>query len=80
MDRLTITQRRKIIKTYYKQGGSATATYGALRGDYSLHNRPTTQAIGKIVKKFEETGLVTNIERPVHHRFFSFRCKYGYCK
>ena len=27
------------------------------------------QAIGKIVKKFEETGVVTNIERPVHHRF-----------
>ena len=24
---------------------------------------------GKIVKKFKETGVVTNIERPVHHRF-----------
>ena len=34
-----------------------------------LRNRPTTQAIDKIVKKFEETGVVTNIERPVHHRF-----------
>ena len=56
MDRLTITQRIKIIKTYYKNGDSATATYRALRGDYGLHNRPTTQAIGKIVKKFEETG------------------------
>ena len=22
-----------------------------------------------IVKKFEESGVVTNIERPVHHRF-----------
>ena len=69
MDRLTITQRIKIIKTYYKNGDSATATYRALRGDYGLHNRPTTQAIGKIVKKFEETGAVTNIVRPVHHRF-----------
>ena len=27
------------------------------------------QVIGEIVKKFEETDLVTNIERPVHHRF-----------
>ena len=27
------------------------------------------QAIGKIVKKFEETGVVTNIERLVHNRF-----------
>ena len=34
-----------------------------------MHNRPTTQAIGKIVKKFKETGAFTNIERPVHHRF-----------
>ena len=38
MDRITITQRIKIIKIYYKNGNSATATYRALRGDYSLHN------------------------------------------
>ena len=36
---------------------------------YGLHNRPTQQAIGKIAKKFEETGVATNTERPVHHRF-----------
>ena len=36
---------------------------------YGLHNRPTKQAIGKIVKQFEETEVFTNIERPVHHRF-----------
>ena len=69
MDRLTITQRIKIIKTYYKNGDSAPATYCPLRGDYGLHNRPTTQAFGKIVKKFEETEAITNIVRPVHHRF-----------
>ena len=56
-----------MVKTYYKNVDSATATYRPLRGDYDLHNRPTTQAIGKIVKEFEETGVVTNIERPVHH-------------
>ena len=56
MDRLTITQRLKIIKTYYKNG------------DSGLH-RPTMQAIGTIVKKFEETAVVTNIERPVINRF-----------
>ena len=63
MDSLTITQHIKIIKTYYKNVDSATTvkTYRALRGDYDLHNRPTTQAIDKIVKKFEETGVVTNI-------------------
>ena len=52
MDRLTITQRIKMIKTYYKNSDSATATYRDLRGDYGLHNRSTMQAIEKIVKKF----------------------------
>ena len=69
---LTITQGIKIFKTYYKNGDYATATYRALRGDYGLHNHPTTQAIGKIAKKFEETGVVTRIERPVHHHFARF--------
>ena len=41
MDHLTITQRIKMIKTYYKNGNSATATYRALRSDYGLYNRPT---------------------------------------
>ena len=72
MARLTITQRIKIIKTYSKNSDSATAKYHALGEDYGLHNRSTTQAIGKILKKFEETRVVTNIERPVHHRFASF--------
>ena len=44
-----------MIKTYYKNDDSAT--------DYGLYNCPTTQAIGKIVKKVKETGVVTNIKR-----------------
>ena len=69
IDCLIISQRIKIIKTYYKKCDSATATYRALRGDYDVHNRLSTQAIGKIVTKFEETRVVTNIERLVYHRF-----------
>ena len=53
MDRLTFTKRIKFIKTYYKNDDFATSTYRALRADNCLHNRPTTQVIGKIVKKFE---------------------------
>ena len=49
-------------------GDSATATYRVLRGEYSLHNCPIMQAIDKIMKKFEETGVVTNIDGPAHHR------------
>ena len=69
MDSLATTQHIQIIKNYYKNGNFATTTYRASIGDYGLHNRPTMQAIGKIVKKFEETEVVPNIERPVHHRF-----------
>ena len=68
MDRLTITQRIKIIKTYYQSGDSSTSTYPALRGNYGLHNGPTTKVIGKIVNKFEEIGVFTNIEKPACHR------------
>ena len=50
---------QKNIKTYYKNCDSATATYRPLRGDYGIPNRPTTQAIDEIVKKFEETEVVT---------------------
>ena len=57
------------MKTYYKNGDSAIATYRALKWVYGLHNRPIMQAIGKFLKKFEETGVVVNIERPVYHRF-----------
>ena len=70
MDRLTITQRIEIIKIYYKNGDSATTTYRALRGDYDLHNRATRQAIGKIVKKFEDN---TNNNMSVLK--FSFYCQ-----
>ena len=65
MNLLTITKHIKIIKIYYKNGDAATSTYRTLKGDYG----PTTQAIGKIVKIFKETAVVTNIERPVHYRF-----------
>ena len=69
MDRLTSAQRINIIKTYYKKGDFAKATYRALGEDYGSHNCPTMQAIGKIVKKFEETGVVKNIEWPKHRCF-----------
>ena len=53
MDRLI---NHTTYKNYqYKNGDSATATYRVLRGDYGLHNRPTTRGIDKIVKKVEDT-------------------------
>ena len=58
MNRSIITQRKKIIKTYYNL---LPTTYHVLRGAYGLPNRPTTQAIGKIVKKIEKSEVVANI-------------------
>ena len=60
MGHLTITQRMKMIKTYYKNSDSATTTYRALKEDYGWINYSTTQAIGKILKKLEETGVDIN--------------------
>ena len=57
-----------MIKTDYKNDDSVTVWYFKRRLWFT-YNRPTMQAIGNIVKKFEETGVVTNIERSVHHRF-----------
>ena len=57
------------LTTHYKYDDSAPATYCALRGDYSSKNRRTTQATCEIGKKFEETGVVTNMERLVYYRF-----------
>ena len=58
-----------MTQTYYKNVDSATIKYRALRGDYGLRNRSNTRVIGKVVKEFKETKVVTNIESSVHHRF-----------
>lgn len=68
MEHLTIDQRVKIIKSYYKNSDSAVSTFRALRADYGRHNRPTKQTILNTVNKFEQTGSVTDIVRSVHHR------------
>ncbi|CAH2099714.1 unnamed protein product [Euphydryas editha] len=66
MDRLTTAECVEIVKTYYKNGESVVGTFRALRGVYGRHNRPSERAIGKIVRKFEETGSVT--DGPRHNR------------
>ena len=66
---LLISHTLLITKSYYKNSDSAIATYRVLISSYGSHNRPTMQAIGKIVKKSEETAVITNIEKCVHHRF-----------
>ena len=71
-----------MIKIYYKNDNSAAANYRVLWGDYALHNHPTTEAIAKIVKKFEEIDGVTNFERQLvpPKMFCIYICTYIHIK
>lgn len=68
MDRYTIEERVKVIKSHYKNGECFVSTFRALRGDFGRHNRPTQPTITNIIRKFEETGSVCDVVRRLHHR------------
>ena len=53
-----MAQRVKVIQAYYENGRSNQNAYGALRDFFGQFNRPNVRTIGKIVKKFEQTGSV----------------------
>ncbi|CAH2101163.1 unnamed protein product [Euphydryas editha] len=61
MECLTTAECVEIVKTYYKNCESVVGTFRALRGVYGRHNCPSESAIGKIVRKFEETASVTDV-------------------
>lgn len=61
MDCLTIIERVKRVKTHYK---STDSMFRALRADHGRHNRPFEHSIDKIMKKFDETTLETDLLRP----------------
>ena len=71
MDRLTIMQRIKLLKPAAKMMRLPQPR---------IYNFPTTPAIGKIVKKYEDSGVVTSIERLVHYHFARFAEKNRFCK
>jgi hypothetical protein len=54
----TIQQRVQIVELFYENKRSVKSVYRKLREFYGLHNRPTESTIGRIVKKFQETGSV----------------------
>ena len=56
MDHLTTKQLIKIIKTHYKNGDSATATYRGVEEEQIMVY--ITIQLRKELKKFEETGVV----------------------
>ena len=68
MERLTIEQRVKVIEAYYENGRSNRNAFRALRDFFGQHNRPTESAIGKIVRKFKQTGSVADMKTPLRAR------------
>lgn len=60
MDRYTLQQRVYIIKTYYENGRSLKNTHRKIRDFFGVNNRPNQSSIQRLVKKFDETGCVTD--------------------
>lgn len=50
--RLTTTQYAKLVKTCCRNGDANLATFRALRVDFCVQHRLTTQAIGEITTKY----------------------------
>lgn len=68
MERYTVEQRIFIVKTHYKNGENFTQTIRRLREHFGRHNRPSRTGVQNLIKKFEETGSVKNLETPVRLR------------
>lgn len=68
MARLTKEELIFIVKTFYKNNESIVATFRALRERFGVHNRPTKQAISKIIKRFESIGSVQVVKRAARPR------------
>ena len=56
MDKYTVSQRVRIIETYYEMVVQKNA-YCALRDFFGITNQPSERTIINIVLKFKETGL-----------------------
>jgi transposase len=71
MDQWVGSQRAFAVKSFYKNGDSATAAQREFRRHYNLgrHARvPTSHAINTWVKNFEETGSALKKKPPGGHR------------
>lgn len=62
MKKLMTEQSVKITEAYYENERSNKSAFLTLRDFFGLPSRPTETAIGKIVKKFQESVCVTNVK------------------
>lgn len=66
MKRYSIKERIEIVQIYYKYSCSTRTTLRKLRVNYGPHNRPTEKTIRSIIQKFEDTGSVCDIPKPMN--------------
>lgn len=58
MEPYSIADRVKIIQEYYKNGEKIANAHRALRNHFGTANCPNPTTIGRLVRKFVETGAV----------------------
>ena len=68
MERYSTHERILIVKTYFRSGENLTNTIRALRNDFGNHKRPSRATVKKLVEKFNRTGSVLDVQRPVRPR------------
>ena len=60
---MTTEQRIQVIKSYYKNSESPTATVRELRVTLGRNAAPTESSVRKLIRKFETTGSVSNVKK-----------------
>jgi len=68
MTNFTLQQRFQIIQIYFENGSSIRATYRRLRDFYEARNRPSEQAIRRIVDRFRSTFSLHDAITPTRQR------------
>lgn len=68
MRRLSIEQRVLVVKTYYQNGESATATVRKLRPIMGRRDVPKESTVRRLMTKFEETGSLEDVKTPERSR------------
>ena len=61
MDRYSTQQRILIVKNYFKNGESLTATIRKLRSIFGKQNVPSASTVKRIIEKFVKTESITDV-------------------
>lgn len=63
MEQMTTEKRVLLVKTFYKNDGSPTATFRKLRAKFGCNVAPNESSVRGLVKKFETSDSVLNLKK-----------------